>query len=178
MIFAVVGVLLAVLLLLRIIQILGGTKTKITYEWEAHREPGSPVVGASYRPLPAITASEAKRRVESMPAEWVTYAGATPPLKLLVRGQSYENYRRLTREAIDEIGQHNFSLLSQAQREGVSYGVIAKAYVVDWEGAVYPNGGVMPFSISNVTARLAGDQHLVGFVTDEAHRLSPPWPNL
>ena len=53
--------------------------------------------------------------------------------------------------------------------------LIATAYVIDWEGAIYPNGSPMPFTISNIATRLEQDPYLLTFVTDEAHRLSPDW---
>ena len=106
----------------------------------------------------------------------MTYNGATPPLRLHVRGQTYEGFRRVIRKYIDRIGQDHFDQLSQQQKEEFLLPVVAEAYVSDWEGAQYPNGNAMPFSPANLAIMMAKDPHLGAFVESEAERISPPWP--
>lgn len=55
---------------------------------------------------------------------------------------------------------------------------MAEAYVLDWEGATYPNGAPMLYSPENLAAFMATDPHLVAFIRQEAHRLSPKWSDL
>jgi hypothetical protein len=54
--------------------------------------------------------------------------------------------------------------------------VIAEAYAIEWEGAQYQNGAPMPYSPANLALFMAGDQHLIAFVSQKAERISPPWP--
>jgi hypothetical protein len=121
--------------------------------------------------LPRRTYAELKGQTE-----WVTYNGRTPSLRLRVRGNSYEGFRRVVRKHIDRVGQDYFEQLSAAERMQFLLQAIAEAYVIEWEGAEYPNGGPMPFSPANLALFMAGDQHLTAFVNQEADRLSPPWP--
>ena len=170
---AIIGVLVIVILALVIIQMVGGTKTKITYQFEPQPGTGPP-------PLPGRTPGEIKEALDAMPSEWVTYEGATPPLKLHIRGLTHENLRRVSRKLIDQMGgQQAMDQLPVEQVTqlmlGMNSNLIAEAYVLDWEGARYPNGAPMPFSASNMATRLDGDPYLLTFVTDHAHRLSPDW---
>ena len=69
-----------------------------------------------------------------------------PPLRLKLRGNSYEGFRRVTRKYIDRTGQDHFERLSDAQRMQFLLPVIAEAYVIEWEGAQYQNGAPLPYS--------------------------------
>jgi hypothetical protein len=93
-----------------------------------------------------------------------------------IRGQTYEGYRRIARKQIDLVGQHNFERLSPAEMSAVNNSVMAEAYVTEWNGAIYPNGGAMPFSTSNLAILMDKDEYLGAFISDEAKRISPPWP--
>ena len=170
---ALIGLLVIVILVLVIVQMIGGTKTKITYQFE-------PQQGYEPPPLPERTPDEIKAGFDAMPSEWVTYEGATPPLRLHLRGSTYENLRRVSRNLIDQMGgQKAMDQLPVEQVTQLMFGInsklIAEAYVLDWEGAQYPNGAAMPFSSSNMAALLDSDSYLLTFVTDHAHRLSPDW---
>jgi len=127
-------------------------------------------------PLPKRTVTELKAHVDALRTEWVTYNGRTPPLRLKLRGNSYEDFRRRSQNYIDRIGQDHFERLSDAQLMQFLLPVIAEAYVVEWEGAQYQNGAPMPYCPDNLALFMAGDQHLMAFVKQEAERISPPWP--
>ena len=169
----ILSILLIVVLVLLIVRLVGGTKTSITYQVGPQDSDALPA-------LPQRAPAEVKAIFDGMPSKWVTYAGATPPLRLHVRGMNYEGLRRVTRKLIDEgVGQHIVDRIPEGQlpqfMAGLQPQLVAEAYVLDWDGAQYPNGGAMPFSVANVAARLSADPYLMTFVTDEAHQLSPSW---
>ncbi len=110
-----------------------------------------------------------------MPVEWVTYLGATPPLKLKIRGTSLEMYRRACRKYIDLIGEENFRRLSPEQAKATTRQINAETYVLDWEGAMYPNGAPMPFIPASLATMLGNDPHLEAFLSNEVERISPKW---
>lgn len=129
-------------------------------------------------PLPIRSLVELASETAKLRTEWVTYGGATPPLKLKVTAQSYESYRRMARQMIDrDIGQENVERLSVEQLEAFNHSVLATAYVADWDGAQYPNGSPMPFSVGNLVVMMAQDPYLEAFIVNEARRISPPWPD-
>jgi len=113
---------------------------------------------------------------EALPTRWVTYMGATPPLKLEIRGQSYETYRRVMRKHLDGISDGARRAMTETMLHDINLLVVADAYVIDWEGATYANGNPMPFSPAELSARMAVDPPLVSFVTENARAISPPWP--
>jgi hypothetical protein len=164
-------------LVLRIAGMIGGYRTTITLR--TTDTPGAPPPFDAKRfntsPLPPRSQKELEQIQKSMRTEWVTYGGATPPLRLHVRGQSYEGFRRVVRKYIDLTGQDRFDRLSQQQKEEFLLPVMAEAYVSDWEGAQYPNANPMPFSPANLAIMMAKDPHLGAFVQSEAERISPPW---
>jgi hypothetical protein len=173
-----IAVAFLIYLVLRIVGIIGGYRTDVTLQ--ARRTPKTPPPFDPNRfnesPLPQRTQKESEQIQNSMRTDWVTYGGATPPLRLHVRGQSYEGFRRVTRKYIDLTGQDNFDRLSQQQKVEFLLPVIAEAYASDWEGAQYSNGNAIPFSPANLAIMMAKDPHLGAFVQSEAERLSPPWP--
>jgi hypothetical protein len=123
------------------------------------------------------TAEEVQAVSDAMPSEWCVYEGMTPPLRLKIRGQSRENYVRITRQHIGGHGPDSYALLTEAQRNDLNLRITADAYVTDWEGATYPNGNPLPFSLDNLMALIEKDTLLLAFIRDNAHRLSPPWPS-
>jgi hypothetical protein len=178
-IYGAVGVLFAVYLLLRISRMLGATKT--TVEFVPAPQPQAPTETFhddrfNTAPLPERSASELAEQANALKSEWVTYNGFTPPLKLLIKGQSYESYRRVARSQIKLLGQQNVERLSSEQMADFNRSIVARAYVGDWEGAQYPNGNAMPFSPENLRLLMAKDPYLESFITNEAKRVSPPWP--
>jgi len=177
--YIVVSVLFAVYLLLRIAKMLGVSKTTVQYiPANVLQVPGETFSGDHFNtaPLPQRSANELTKQAMGLKSEWVAYNGSTPPLKLLIQGQTYENYRRIARSQIDLIGQQNMERLSPDQMADFNRSIIARAYVSDWEGAQYPNGSPMPFSPENLTLRMGQDSYLEGFITGEAKRVSPAWP--
>jgi hypothetical protein len=128
-------------------------------------------------PLPIRSAAEVTAQRSTLREAWVTYNGNTPPLRLMLQGQSDESYRRVARDRINVIGQEQFERMSPSEQEVVSAFIAAEAYVNDWEGAAYPNGSPMPFSVKSMAAMMLEDRHLMAFVTDEAAKLGPPWPS-
>jgi hypothetical protein len=169
----IIGVLSAIFLLLRIAQMLGGS-----VPIAARKKPIEVFSGDRFNiaPLPKRPAKEIAAQISALKTEWVTYNGMTPPLQLLIRGQSYESYRRVVRSEIDVIGQRNFERLSTQQQAEISRLIVARAYVGEWEGAEYTNGNPMPFSSENLSLLIASDPHLEVFIVTEAGRISPPWP--
>lgn len=172
MISVIIGLLLIVVLVLVIVRMVGGTKTTITYQVEGQQ--------GSLPPLPDKSPEEIKADFAAMSSEWVEYAGATPPLKLRIRGLTHENLRRVSRKLIDELGgQRAIDQLPVDQATQLLFGMnsklVAEAYVLEWDGALYPNGAPMPYSAANMATRLDADPYLMTFVTDHAHRLSPDW---
>jgi len=110
-----------------------------------------------------------------MPIEWVTYLGATPPLKLKIRGTTEMMYRQASRKFINLLGQENFERLSNQEKLAAIHAINADIYVLDWEGAFYPNGSPMPFSPSALALLLDKDEHLNVFLSDQVARISPAW---
>jgi hypothetical protein len=127
-------------------------------------------------PLPTRSAAELTAQQSALRGDWVTYVGATPPLRLKLQGQSYESYRRVARNHINVIGQERFERMSPSEQVAASALITADAYVKDWDGAAYQNGSPMPFSVKSMATMMLEDPHLMAFVTDEAAKLSPPWP--
>jgi hypothetical protein len=127
-------------------------------------------------PLPTRSAEQLKARDDASESHWVTYNGRTPPLRLKVRGNSYEGFRRVCRKYIDSIGQDHFDRLAEADRVQFMLPVMAEAHVLDWDGAQYQNGTPMPYSPANLALFMAEDQHLIAFVAQEGGRISPRWP--
>jgi hypothetical protein len=175
---SLIAVAFLIYLVLRIVGMIGGYRTNVTLQTTRTPETPPPFDPNRFNtsPLPQRAQKELEQIQSSMRTEWVTYAGATPPLRLHVRGQSYEGFRRVTRKYIDLTGQDNFDRLSQQQKVEFLLPVIAEAYVSDWEGAQYSNGNAMPFSPANLAIMMAKDPHFGAFVQCEAERLSPPWP--
>jgi hypothetical protein len=173
-----IAVAFLIYLVLRIVGMIGGYRTNVTLQTTRTPEKPPPFDPNRFNtsPLPKRTQKELEQIQNSMRTEWVTYGGATPPLRLHVRGQSYEGFRRVTRKYIDLTGQDNFDRLSQQQKVEFLLPVMAEAYVSDWEGAQYSNGSAMPFSPANLAIMMAKDPHFGAFVQSEAERLSPPWP--
>jgi hypothetical protein len=169
MIYAIAGVLLIILLVIRIAQATSGTKTVLTYEARSG--------GSSPRPLPELQPKSASEvdSILDLPTEWVTYAGATPPLRLNMRGQSLDGYRYTLRKFAAEMGIDVSDLPPEAM-ENVARITTAMAYVVDWEGATYANGAPLAYSARAMAAKLEADPELSIFVSENAQRLSPPWP--
>lgn len=177
--YIAVGALFAIYLLLRIGKILGTAKTTVEYVPAPQSQtPAETFSGDRFNtaPLPERTASEIKEQTDALKLEWVTYGGSTPPLRLLIQGQTYETYRRIARGRIDLLGQQNVERLSPEQMADFNRSIIAHAYVRNWEGAQYPNGNAMPFTPENLTLLMERDPYLESFITNEAKRVSPPWP--
>lgn len=165
MIWAIVGLLMIVLLVMRIAGMLGNGRTQ--------------AVPAIPDPAPGFkSAEQVQATSEVMPSEWCEYQGRTPPLRLKIRGQSEENYTRITRQQLATLGPGGINYLSEDQRSAFVSRIAAQAYVADWEGAFYPNGNPIPFSVDNLMAVIEGDQLLTAFVMENAHRLSPAWTSM
>lgn len=177
-IYGLIAVAFLIYLVLRIVEIIGGHRTFVSLQGTPTPKTPPPFDPNRFNtsPLPQQFQKELEQTQNSMQTKWVTYDGATPPLRLHIRGQTYEGFRRVSRKHIDLFGQHNFDQLSQRQREEFLLGVVADAYISDWKGARYPNGNAMPFSSANLAIMMAKDPHLGAFVQSEAERISPPWP--
>ncbi len=162
------SILSLILVAVQLFEKLSGSKTVISIS-PPNVEPLGP-------PLPERSPKEVEHLVQSLPCEWVTYEGCTPPLRLKVRGQTYETYRRMVRAHIDGIGQHYFESLDSAQQTDIFNLIIADIYVTAWEGAQYQNGNPLPFTPENLRILFQRDPLLLNFVIDNARRISPPWP--
>ena len=166
----VIGVVFLVYLLLRISRMLGGGARTMVVDQEPHDD----------RPtLPDRSTGELQTMLDSMPVEWVTYEGMTPPLRLKVRGLTQELYRRFTRAQLDAFGQDTLDKLPMAQKMDVMKGLLpvinATAYVLDWSGAQYPNGNTLPYTPENLATFMRKDEMLRNFVSNEAGRIGPTW---
>ena len=170
----VIGGLFAIFLVLCIVQLLGANIPA------ANRKKPVEVFSENRfntAPLPKRTTKEIEAQTSNLRKEWATYNGMTPPLKLLIRGQSYVSYRRIVRSQIDVIGQQNFERMLPLQKADFNRSIITYAYVGDWEGAQYANGNLMPFSPANLSLLISNDPYLEAFIVTEARRVSPPpWP--
>jgi hypothetical protein len=175
--YVIVSVLFAIYLVLRIGRMLGGRSVTVMGR-ESGPQPHATFDPNRFNtaPLPKRTDEEIKAHDETLQMEWVTYNGRTPPLRLKLRGNTYEGFRRVIRKYIDIVGQDHFDGLSHAERMQLMPLFIAEAYVIEWEGAQYPNGAPMPYSPANLALFMAGDQHLIVFADQESQRISPPWP--
>jgi hypothetical protein len=185
-VYGLISILFLVYLVLRIVKML-------TQKPAAPKRPASPInwnfkndpsPDSKFDPnrfntaaLPKRSSEEIKRQYDSMPSEWITYNGLTPPLRLKVRGQSYESFRRVARKYIDLVGQATFERYSDAQKAEVNNHIIAEAYVTDWEGPQYPDGNPMLYTPANLVILMSKDEHLLPHVTSEAQRISPAWPS-
>jgi hypothetical protein len=164
------GVVFLVYLLLRISRMVGGGTRTVVVDQSPHDD----------RPkLPDRSTGEIQSLLDSMPTEWVTYEGMTPPLRLKVRGMTHELYRRFTRAQLDAFGQDTLDKLPMAQKMEVTKSLLpiinATAYVVDWSGAQYPNGKPLPYTPENLATFLRKDEMLRNFVSNEASRIGPAW---
>jgi hypothetical protein len=124
-----------------------------------------------------MTAQELAERSAAMPAEWVEYPGSTPPLRLHVRGQSYETYRGFVSKHLNVIGEAAFEAMSPQMLMGFNCLVMADAYVTEWEGATYPNGAPMPYAPEYLAPRMESDPDLMTFLSLSARKLSPAYPH-
>ncbi len=175
-VFGAVAILLLILLTLRIIQILGGTKTRITIDYSENMQDGSPGGLTPMPPMPERTSEQIGAIIEGGQTEWVTYPGMTPPLRMKMRGQSLEGYRWVLRAHAVELGFADLADIPTQMRDALTHVVMARAYVTDWEGPSYPNGVAMPYSPANLASFMDRDDALFNFVAENAHRISPPWP--
>jgi hypothetical protein len=165
----IIGLLVIVVLIFRIIQMAGGTRA--VYTVVHHQQPADIDEASGYR-----SPEEIKAISDAMPSEWCLYEGMTPPLMIKIRGQSEENYTRIVRQNMGAIGRENFKFLSEAQKDELHKRSCIEAYVINWEGALYPNGHPLPFSVGNLMGLIERDPLIFPFIIDNAHRLSPPWP--
>jgi hypothetical protein len=124
-----------------------------------------------------LSSEEFEQQAASMPVEWITYVGMTPELLLKIRGTTQGMFRQTTRKYINIIGQENFERLSTSERNAMMDAIMAEAYVLDWNGALYPNGNPMPYSASSLAVMLAKDPLLGTFLSDQDERLNPGWAN-
>jgi hypothetical protein len=175
-IYSLIAIFFLIYLVLRIVRMLSPRSRVAVDRSKTEAEERFSADRFNTAPLPAQSAEETAKQLASQPTEWVTYNGMTPPLRLNIRGQSYESYRRVARVHIDVVGQKNMERFSEAQIAGINNLIVADAYVTDWEGAKYPNGNPMPFSPQDLAVLLSKDEHLLAFVSREAKRISPPWP--
>ncbi len=177
--WGIIGVLFVIVLLLRIGKMTGAVTTTVktvhgSYDQDGKFHPGE-LAGSGVVPLPVRSPVELQQQAASMPVEWISYPGMTPPLKLQIRGTSQEMYRRVCRKYIDQFGQDNFAQLPKDQMHAVMCSIKAEAYVLDWDGAQYPNGAAMPFSPSNLAILLGNDPFLDTFLSEQVERISPKW---
>lgn len=166
----VIGVVFLIYMLLRISRMLGGGARTVIVNQEPYDD----------RPkLPDRSAGELQTLLESMPTEWVTYEGMTPPLRLKVRGLTQELYRRFSRAQLDAFGQATLDTLPMAQKMEVMKSLLpvinATAYVLDWSGAQYSNGNALPYTPENLATLMHKDEMLRNFVSNEANRMGPKW---
>ncbi|HKZ09222.1 MAG TPA: hypothetical protein VJL61_00785 [Rhodanobacteraceae bacterium] len=163
-----VSIVFLVYLLLRISRMLGGG-TRVVQ------------VGPDVAPpeLPHRSDTEINALLASMPTAWVTYEGMTPPLQLKVRGLSHELYRRFTKAKLDAYGRDLLNSLPPSEAIAIAKSLLpdvnAAAYVVDWKGAMYPNGKAVPYSPDNMATLMRKDEMLRNFISDEAGKLGPAW---
>ncbi len=153
---------------------IGGVTTTVktihgSYDKDGNFYPGEP--GRSETaPQPVRAAQELQTQAASMPVAWVTYPGATPPLKLKIRGCSEEMYQGAWRKYTDL-----FAQLSREQIHAYRPLINAEIYVLDWEGALYPNGVPIPFTPDGLAILLRNDPHLDAFLSDQVRQVSPKW---
>lgn len=164
----VIGILVIAVLILVIASYAGGTKVTVV---TTDTDTGAP-------PLPGRTPEELAAMQEALPTRWVTYMGSTPPLKLEIRGQDYESYRRVMRKHLDGLSEGARRSLTETILQMLNLHVVADAYVIDWASASYSNGNPMPYSPANLVAKMIADPPLVNFITENARAISPPWPSV
>lgn len=163
-----IGVLVMILLVVVIVRNIVGYRVETTISFPSGPE-------TSEQPeIPTPSQAELAARSAAMPSEWVEYPGATPPLKLHVRGQTYETYRLFVRKHLNGVGQEVFEAMSPAMAANFHHTVMADAYVCGWEGAAYPNGAPLAFTPQKLALMLDSDPYLEGFLLETAHRLCPP----
>jgi hypothetical protein len=161
-VYALTAILFLVLLALLIYRLVSPQQTILTLQ---NQGPGT-------APLPVRSQEEIAQLLAAMPTEWVSYQGMTPPLRLKIRGLSYELSRRNWRKYIDQAGDVPLETVTTMFGSAAA----AEGYVIDWEGATYPNGNPIPYSPGDLVILMAKDPHLLEFIRREGQRLSPPWP--
>ncbi|HEY2068559.1 MAG TPA: hypothetical protein VGG48_03305 [Rhizomicrobium sp.] len=124
---------------------------------------------------PPLSRAEFERQAASMPVEWVTYDGMTPPLKLKIRGTTEAMYRQFARKHINAIGEEAFNRMTPERQRDVLRAINAELYVLDWEGACYANGNAIPFSAPSLELMLQRDPDLDAFLNGQVKRISPSW---
>jgi hypothetical protein len=163
---ALVSVAFLVYLLLRISKMVGGTRTVST-----NRPEGDSTT------FPKRSEAEIDSLLASMPTAWVVYDGMTPALNLKIRGMTEELYRRFTSRALDDYGRQVLNSLPYQEMMAVAASLLpsinAEAYVVEWNGAQYPNGNPLPATVDNLAMLIRNDEMLRNFISNEAERLSP-----
>jgi hypothetical protein len=166
-----VSVVFLIYLLLRISRMVGGTTTTVV----SHQTIGVPP------DWPHRSDAEIQALLASMPTEWVTYEGMTPPLQLKVRGLTQELFRRFVSAQHDNFGRDVLARLSTSEQIEVGKSllpnVISLAYVVDWKGVAYPNGNPVPYTPDNLASLLRKDEMLTNFIDAQAERIGPAWEN-
>jgi hypothetical protein len=166
-IFAVIPVVFLIYLLLRIAGMVGGTTTVTTKH--IANGPGQP------KPLEDLTKQQVEEKLASMPTEWITYMGSTPPLELKVRGVTEDLYRRFTKAKADAFGRDTLERMSRQEQMALVMNwtpeIMARAYVIDWRGAVYPNGNPMPFDPAQLAVMTKRDEFLGNFIAQTTDRL-------
>jgi hypothetical protein len=170
---AIVAILTIIGLILQIAKNTGGIKTT-TSTVQGHFDEGGKFHPGPALPAPLpLTQEEFDRQLASMPVEWVTYMGATPSVRLKIRGVTELMYRQICRKYINMMGQEQFERMPFSEKDAVIRMINSELYVLDWDGAAYPNGNPMPFSPSALMLLLDKDQHLRAFLSDEVARISP-----
>ena len=165
----VIGVVFLIYLLLRISRMLGSSTS------------GRVIPSESYdtRPkLPTRSETEIQTILDSMPTKWLIYEGSTPPLNIRVRGLSREFYRRFWRNHLDTMQNYLDTLPPKEKQDFVmsqTPNVNALAYVVEWNGALYPNGNPLPGTVDNLAVLIRKDEMLRNFISEESGKISPDW---
>jgi hypothetical protein len=166
-----ISVVFLIYLLMRIVRMAENSKSS-TYE--VTDKPGG--IYDARPKLPFRTGDEIQKQLQSMPTTWARYPGCTPPLDLRIRGMTEELYRRFTRTYFEESGMRDhLDQLPPAQQFEIMSSQLpeinARAYVIDWRGATYPNGAPLPYAPAHLAALMRQDKLLMTFVSDEAGKL-------
>lgn len=160
-----IGVVFLVYMLLRISRMLGGPRSTVVIT-----NPAAPPQ------LWGKSAAEIQSSLDNMPTKWVAYEGMTPPLQLKIRGLTGDLYQTFVHFHVDAYGRQQLESMSPQDRaetlQKLRPAINAEAYVVDWNGAQYPNGNPLRFSPDNLAAFMRKDEMLVNFISEEAGNLA------
>jgi len=155
------GALVAILLIIRIVQALSGTRTVVTV-----RYPGPNVTpkSAALDFDPNFGLIEEEKIMSSATLVWLDYDRSYPPVRLRMREISKADAKRLSEIYAKRKDPRELSTMDQATIFLEIFRQIAKIHVVDWQSDKQKGDIVESYSTDAVIKRLQHDRIFLDFV--------------